>query len=100
MVSVISIVNSEYADKSLNISCAKHDGEQVLNAFVQLLQEDCDVYSSGCFENIRSDELDSFLRIILNSRKGAGEAILYFSCHGVVDDTEFCLLLSDAVGKR
>ena len=99
MVSVISIVNSEYADKSLNISCAKHDGEQVLNAFVQLLQEDCDVYSSGCFENIRSDELDSFLRIILNSRKGEGEAILYFSCHGVVDDTEFCLLLSDAVGN-
>ena len=40
MVSVISIVNSKYADESLNINCARNDGEKVLKTFVQLLQED------------------------------------------------------------
>lgn len=96
MVSVISIVNSEYSDPSLNIKCARQDGEMVLDTFKQLLKDEYDFCTSGCFENINSYQLGNILSVLFQSQREENTVIVYFSCHGKMDGSEFCLLMSDA----
>lgn len=101
MVSVISIVNSEYSNSELNIKCARQDGERVLETFKQLLKDEYDFCASGCFENLKKNQLKDFLEILLKSqRKKDNTVIIYFSCHGEVSFGDFYLLLSDANGKE
>ena len=99
MVSVISIVNSEYSNPELNIKCAKQDGERILETFRHILKEEYDLCGSGCFENIKSYQLKDFLEILLKTQRKDNIVIIYFGCHGEVDGEEFYLLLSDATKK-
>lgn len=99
MVSVISIVNSEYSNSELNIKCAKQDGERVLETFRQLLKDEYDLCASGCFENIKSHQLKDFLEILLKTQRKDNTVIIYFGCHGEIEGEEFYLLLSDATKK-
>lgn len=96
MVSVISIVNSKYSDPKLNIKCARQDGEMVLETFRQLLKDEYDLCTSGCFENIRSRQLKDILEVLFQSQREGNTVIVYFSCHGELDGSEFHLLMSDA----
>lgn len=99
MVSVISIVNSKYSDPELNIKCARQDGEMVLETFKHLLKNEYDLCTSGCFENIKSRQLKDILEVLFQSQRKGNTVIVYFSCHGKMDGSELCLLMSDA-GKE
>ena len=99
MVSIISIVNSKYSDPRLNIKCARQDGEMVLETFKQLLKNEYDLYTSGCFENIKSRQLKDILEVLFQSQRKGNTVIVYFSCHGEMNGNELCLLMSDA-GKE
>ena len=96
MVSVISIVNSEYSNPELNIKCARQDGEQILETFRQLLKDEYDFCASGCFENIKSYQLKDFLTVLFKTQRKDNIVIIYFSCHGLIKGEEFYLLFSDA----
>lgn len=96
MVSVISIVNSKYSDPKLNIKCARQDGEMVLETFRQLLKDEYDLCTSGCFENIKSRQLKDILEVLFRSQREGNTVIVYFSCHGEMDGNELHLLMSDA----
>lgn len=96
MVSVICIVNSKYSDSKLNIMCARQDGEMVLETFRKLLKDEYDLCTSGCFENIKSHQLENILEVLFQSQREDNTVIVYFSCHGKMDGSELYLLMSDA----